>query len=87
MAKYAVAIYQNGIINLVEYDESIGDWTKTIGPADRNIKDDMIYARTKHFFNNPDNHIISVNFEHVLDTFTIRFISSAEGFRQLKVKL
>ena len=87
MAKYGVAIYQDGIVEIFEYDESTSDWTKTIGASDRNIEDYMLYARTKYFVNNPDNHIISVNFEHVLDTLTVSFIGSTEGFKQLKVAM
>ena len=47
----------------------------------------MQYARTSKFSNNPDNHIISVNFEHALDELTITFIGSTEGLLQLKVKM
>lgn len=41
-----MVVYGNGIIEVFEYDENKGDWTKTIGPSDRNIRDDMVYART-----------------------------------------
>ena len=47
----------------------------------------MSYARTSKFKSNENNHIISINYEHALDTLTITFIGSTEGYLQLQVKM
>lgn len=47
----------------------------------------MSYARTSKFKSNENNHIISINYGHALDTLTITFIGSTEGYLQLQVKM
>ena len=79
-AKYGVVVYGNGIIEVFEYDVNKGDWTKTIGPSDRNIRDDMVYARTQKYYQNPNNNIVAMHFDHTDDTLTVTFVGSTEGF-------
>ena len=75
-----MVVYDNGIIEVFEYDVNKGDWTKTIGPSDRNIKDDMVYARTQKYYQNPNNNIVAMHFDHTDDTLTVTFVGSTEGF-------
>ena len=68
-------IYSDGYVEVTEYDENNGDWTRTIGRSDDN-KDDMLYARTSKFYSNQDNSIIDAHFEHYNDTFLITLVGS-----------
>ena len=88
-SKYGCAIYENGIVEIFEFDEKKGGWQEVIGRAD-DSKDDMQYARTQKFFKPtvPEaDDIIDVLFEHTNNTFIVTFVGAKNGLIQLRVGL
>ena len=54
--QYGVAIYLDGIIEYFEYDNSQENWEQRIGQADPTIDDTSFYARTRQFYDDPENN-------------------------------
>ena len=83
-AKYGMAIYEDGILEVFEYDDAKLDWRKTIGPADPGVPDNMLYARSRKFPAS-DHDLISYHLDHTDDTLTATFIVAPDELIQLTV--